>query len=185
MSAHVCDGDQCPLEYLQSLQEAGFLYANLQRLKAWKSAFQLWTESGRLYSPHIPLVTKKERLPKLLALVHPKFRFSGSGEAFQLTHMIYRGADAAWKKHSSRQHCQSEMTFGVECPFQDRTVRHPELEADHVWPKSLGGPWEASNRMWLCPLHNQMKGNCIFHYSWSQYPAWLDHLLQELHRFAR
>ena len=32
-------------------------------------------------------------------------------------------------------------------------------QKDHIWPKSLGGPYEVWNFQWLCDFHNRMKSN--------------------------
>ena len=32
-------------------------------------------------------------------------------------------------------------------------------QKDHIWPNSLGGPYEEWNFQWLCGFHNRMKSN--------------------------
>ena len=32
-------------------------------------------------------------------------------------------------------------------------------DRDHIWPNSLGGPYEKWNQQWLCKFHNVMKSN--------------------------
>jgi|Laugresbdmm110sn_1035088.scaffolds.fasta_scaffold09182_2 hypothetical protein len=40
------------------------------------------------------------------------------------------------------------------------------VHKDHIWPKSLGGPFEIWNLQYLCEFHNKMKSNSpIFNFS--------------------
>jgi len=71
--------------------------------------------------------------------------------------------------------CQSEKLWGYSCPLTDRSI-----EADHMFPKSLGGPRHGANQVWLCSDHNLWKGQDLFNFPWENgEPKWL---LQQLDR---
>lgn len=53
-------------------------------------------------------------------------------------------------------------------------------DKDHIWPNSLGGPYENWNLQWLCKFHNIMKSNSpVFAFNNSndfqiQFKSWMD-----------
>lgn len=75
--------------------------------------------------------------------------------------------------------CLSETIWGYKCSHsrQSKSI----VQADHLFPYSLGGPTISSNKIYLCKFHNQMKSNDIHFYPWERgEPAWLATHLQEI-----
>ena len=170
-------------QYIESLVRLGLNSTNEyppERLTRWRHYFDEWTQQETLLSCNWPLEDKLEALPRLLSLIHPDFRHDQQGNQLKLNIRIYETADSNWNALPLVQTCQSTIVLGHKCPFPIEKNGDSRLEADHVWPKSFGGPWSTNNRIWLCRLHNQMKGSSITHYSWNIYPVWLDKLLKAL-----
>ncbi|WP_206446934.1 HNH endonuclease [Agrococcus sp. KRD186] len=66
--------------------------------------------------------------------------------------------------------CHAKLIWGYECDIPSSTP----LEADHLFPRSLGGASEAGNRVWLCRRHNAIKTNDVHLYpSWGDWKPWL------------
>ena len=51
-----------------------------------------------------------------------------------------------------------EIHGNGKCQYPECT-NTDDLQKDHIWPKSLGGPYEAWNGQLLCGFHNRMKSN--------------------------
>lgn len=69
----------------------------------------------------------------------------------------------------ARGECQSDVLWGYSCPLAE----HP-IQADHLFPSSLGGPAVGTNQVWLCQLHNQWKSSDLASYPWERgEPPWL------------
>lgn len=70
--------------------------------------------------------------------------------------------------------CRSDIIWGYECPNEGAHV-----VADHVFPWAFGGPTVASNLIYLCELHNSVKGADFHTYpSFADAPSWLDAVLE-------
>jgi hypothetical protein len=50
-----------------------------------------------------------------------------------------------------------DMPAKGKCAFPG--CKNDGSQKDHIWPKSLGGPYLAWNCQWLCDFHNRMKSN--------------------------
>jgi hypothetical protein len=65
--------------------------------------------------------------------------------------------------------CDAHLLWGYECTFP-----RGETEADHLFPRWLGGPTEPTNRLVLCKTHNRSKAGDIHLYPWEDdLPEWL------------
>jgi hypothetical protein len=101
-----------------------------------------------------------------LMLVHPRWHALDRSSALDLL---------PFSRALRGDVCQSEKLWGYSCPLTDRSI-----EADHMFPKSLGGPRNGSNQVWLCSDHNLWKGQDLFNFPWENgEPQWLH---QQLNR---
>lgn len=75
--------------------------------------------------------------------------------------------------------CQSAMIWGYNCELSG------EIQQDHLFPYSLGGPTLAVNRIFLCTYHNMVKTSDIHCYPWEStdilVQPWLDSQIRRLH----
>jgi hypothetical protein len=72
--------------------------------------------------------------------------------------------------------CESPRLWGYDCPFADA----PKA-ADHLFPKSLGGPTDTANRLTLCQWHNTAKSMDVHIFPWEEgVPDWVPSLLRTL-----
>lgn len=80
--------------------------------------------------------------------------------------------------------CQSRKMWGYDCNVQERS--HVGMNADHLFPYSLGGPTLGGNKIYLCSVHNEMKGNDIHLYPWeAPTPEWLQQIISSIHHFLK
>jgi len=114
-------------------------------------------------------------LPKLLALVHPDFTMDRNGQP------VRNGgyASRTFKAKYSDERCSVGTLFEgiIQCPYHRETTR---CEADHLWPFSLGGPTDNTNKLPLCKDCNQQKSNSPFLYPANMIPRWLRLRIQDL-----
>lgn len=77
--------------------------------------------------------------------------------------------------------CNSMLIWGYECDSKE------DLQQDHLFPYSLGGATDSRNRIFLCRLHNQIKGSDIHFYPWEDVSGyteyWLDSKLKKIREF--
>ena len=104
---------------------------------------------------------------KCLVLIHPDYWITHSGESISLSdgkflNQINQDTKCEWNRFGN-----------YVCPWNRDIFLRGNLEIDHHWPASLGGPSLDSNRLNLCKHHNQMKSNSVEHYPWNTKPAWL------------
>lgn len=65
--------------------------------------------------------------------------------------------------------CRADIIWGYKCPLPEQTI-----EADHMFPRALGGPATGTNQVWLCRLHNQWKSCDLLAFPWEfGEPEWL------------
>ena len=83
-----------------------------------------------------------------LVLIHPKW-YSGPADDF----CQVRGKRRFEGISSSGSTCASKRLWGYDCPFTAS-----QLQLDHWFPWSFGGPTAQSNGAWLCAEHNLAKG---------------------------
>ena len=76
--------------------------------------------------------------------------------------------------------CGSRLIWGYECSLPGG------FAADHIFPWSLGGPTDPTNRVTLCTTHNQLKGSDVHAYPWERgRPTWLEPLLDRVAQVLR
>jgi hypothetical protein len=72
--------------------------------------------------------------------------------------------------------CSCSLIWGYPCH-----LTRPQVVADHVFPYSFGGPSTGDNKIFLCGLHNSVKGADIHLFPWERgEPIWLNPLLSRL-----
>lgn len=120
-----------------------------------------------------------DTLPLVLSLIHPDFYYR-RGESFQ--------DNLNWKKKSdftagirNTSICSISKLTKIDCLFNDIPEIRGKVEADHIWPNSLGGPSILDNRLLLCRFHNGMKSNDISNFTWDTEPSWLKKYLYEIY----
>ena len=122
-------------------------------------------------------------LPIVLSLIHPDFYYR-KGEAFH--------ESLPWRKKSSftagirnTSMCSIDKLTMVDCLFNEMPEIRGKVEADHIWPNSLGGPSILDNRLLLCKYHNGMKSNDISNFTWEHPPSWVGKYLLEIYYLKR
>jgi len=109
-------------------------------------------------------------LPLALSLCHRDFWIDWKGNKFDLI-------EEGWANLVVKN-CEFEKISGIVCPWNPS----PEnMEKDHWWPKSLGGPFSGFNLLGLCRIHNLAKGNGVRGFDWKIKPQWLDSRLNEIY----
>ena len=63
--------------------------------------------------------------------------------------------------------CQSSLLWGYECELNG------DIEQDHLFPYSLGGPTLGNNRVLLCRYHNMVKASDIHCFPWESSNHWI------------
>jgi len=122
-------------------------------------------------------VVKLENLAEVLALIHPDFFYNRHGDRFRRLDYLTPGVFTQLGRQGDCSH--GEIT-GTKCIFLDN-----DIEADHVWPASLGGPRHRNNFMPLCDEHNGMKANSIVLFNHTEVPPWLGSSLNKLRAHKR
>lgn len=115
-------------------------------------------------------------LPAAMALLHP--RWYDNDEAVKKTIL---GPRAFTREQGlAGVPCQAATIWGYECGREAG-----ECAADHLFPYSAGGPTLGSNKLYLCALHNQLKGNDIHLFPWERVePEWVAQKLQMINKLA-
>lgn len=122
-------------DYLTSLAELlSLAVAERLRRLAFPPAPPNWVELAAQLHPRVYLVME----PKVVGLQDP------------------RGSRRFAVGQPARE-CEWSKLAGRTCSLP------PErLQADHVWPYSLGGPTVPDNLAWLCETHNALKSAFLF-----------------------
>ena len=121
-----------------------------------------------------------EQLPLALSLIHPEFCCEIDFEILHGQQPLAFKNNRQWRERDLPLCCWWEL-LGED---RECATEQP-VEADHIWPKSLGGLRADGNCQPVCQLHNKMKGNSIFSFDWSRWPIWLRALLHKMHaRYA-
>lgn len=104
-------------------------------------------------------------IPEALSLVHPVHLKRAWVEDLDFVkgERSFTGSAEPWST------CQADLIWGYDCPFEEE-----ELESDHLFPFSAGGPTDAENRLWLCATHNGFKSSDIHLFPWEVgLPQWV------------
>jgi hypothetical protein len=115
-------------------------------------------------------------LAEKFALIHPRYY----EEDENLCGMSVRGSmtfDLDVSRHQLS--CDAVKVWMQPC----RLSRNEAVHGDHFFPRSLGGPTVAENRISLCSLHNKLKTNDVHLYSWELgEPSWLPDVIERIRR---
>jgi len=108
-------------------------------------------------------------------LAHPDFMFDRKGN--NIRKLLDRGRSQITTEREKKGRCRIDMLIGLECPFNRFPSIRGDLQGDHLWPYSLGGPSNSRNdrgvnRILLCPNCNRSKSSGITMYDW-KVPPWL------------
>lgn len=110
-------------------------------------------------------------LPTKMVLCHPRWLAAEVDRARVLNLGSFDGGER-------RGICASERLWGYACP-----LLHEPLHADHLFPRSLGGPRLGTNQVWLCRLHNSWKSADLVSFPWEEgEPTWLEQQLLTVSR---
>lgn len=85
-----------------------------------------------------------------------KLKHATARELLSLSYLVYAS------KEFGPMHLPNEIRTVItlhRCSFPGCESAE-DLQDDHVWPRSLGGPDFPWNRQQLCGRHNKMKSNC-------------------------
>ncbi len=106
--------------------------------------------------------------PKTLALLHPQYLGYDKGLQVKLQGKpFFPAVDLEGLRGYG---CLAVRIWGYKCDLLIGT----DLNADHVFPWSLGGSTSSTNLLPLCRYHNQVKTNDVHLYpNWSDPPDWV------------
>ena len=115
-----------------------------------------------------------------LSLLHPCY-LEGVGcsekEAKSLIERVQ--GQRAFVGSGAGKPCRSELLWGYECPLSS-----DEMQLDHLFPYSLGGPTIGANAIPLCRIHNLMKSSDIHCFPWecadTRLSPWLDNQIKKV-----
>ncbi|MDE2933016.1 MAG: hypothetical protein OXS47_03990, partial [Chloroflexota bacterium] len=114
--------------------------------------------------------------PQALVLVHPDFYAAREAEVG----MSIRGSRSF--SRTAGQHaagCMADRIWLSACRLRSGS----EVQADHLFPYSLGGPTLAANQLFLCGAHNGAKGSDVHLFPWEQgEPDWLATQVERISR---
>lgn len=147
--------------------------AAVRYLKAVEDSLQLgWLE---FYS------SNRSELSDKLALLHPDhFMSLDLPKGLTIDSIQKKIQGTRTFPNTNRTICRSELIWGYRCEFNG------DLQHDHLFPYSLGGPTLASNRVHLCKYHNMVKSSDIHCYPWefaAQFTEpWIDQQIGKIYR---
>ena len=135
------------------------------------SLSQAWTQA--YYSGSLSTIEK-------LALLHPDHLDQVALPKHQTKEKIQKKIQGPRQfSHEFQEKCGSELLWGYPCHLKG------DLQQDHLFPYSLGGPTLGTNRLWLCRYHNMVKTCDIHCFPWGDVEtrcgAWLDGQIEQLH----
>ena len=118
-----------------------------------------------------------EQIGVLLALVHPhnyeeRLRKAVLNKELR-TYFVKNRFDESTLQLTSKCSIGNILGIdGLECPY----IR--QIQQDHFWPYSLGGPTVKENRIHLCQECNGAKSNSPFLFKSEETPRWLKKKLE-------
>ena len=107
-------------------------------------------------SVYVRLINGQLSIPQKLAAINPML-YDGIIQQHEICGLRTYSSSVM----SAGQSCMSWKMWGYKCPFHS-----PVLEADHLFPYSLGGPTDPRNLVLLCKYHNRVKAADIHLYPW-------------------
>ena len=118
-------------------------------------------------------------LPTLLALVHPDFYHDSRGLEIGSKLEPSHNKRVFTDRRIRPQSCGIEILIpGSKCPYWSG---HVLLEADHLWPHSLGGATLEENRLSLCKQCNEHKSASPMLFPGNSVPNWLKNRVKQLY----
>ena len=122
----------------------------LARCEESSWSYSCWTDLRGKYAQ------AELQIPEYLVLIHPKW-YQEEAAADEVCPVRGRGGFRQGGRDSPGA-CESFRYWGYRCPWpNDRG------EYDHWFPRSLGGPTDLRNAMWLCKWHNKMAKGADIH----------------------
>lgn len=105
-----------------------------------------------------------------LALLHPLHLEELDLPAHKTVGVIQRSLQGprAFSSTLGGNLCQSVNIWGYGCELSG------EIQQDHLFPYSLGGPTIGTNRIYLCKYHNMVKTSDIHCYPWESTDKWVE-----------
>lgn len=104
-----------------------------------------------------------------LALIHPDHY-----EEINLDDHLLNGAaqkkiqgSRSFSASSSMETCSSSLLWDYDCHLNG------DIQQDHLFPYSLGGPTIAKNRIYLCCYHNMVKSSDVHCFPWEAVEQWV------------
>lgn len=148
--------------------------STIEYLKALEKSFQVgWSETFTI---------GEKTVFEKLALLHPlhiKELDLPSHQSVEKIQESFQGP-RRFSKPLGGNSCQSALLWGYDCELKG------ELQQDHLFPYSLGGPTFQTNRIFLCNYHNMVKSSDIHCYPWDSIDSWtepwLDSQIDRLNR---
>ncbi len=124
-------------------------------------------------------------LYKRLALLHPEHLEELAlpiGISRNKLQEAIQGPRAFSSSSGLQTYCECEELWGYKCHLDE------EIQQDHLFPYSMGGPTLQLNRVFLCKLHNLAKSNDIHILPWKNedrwFKPWLDFQIEKCRSLA-
>lgn len=154
---------------------ADLLSARVQHAESYLVALEkyeavAWSALYELY------MARQLSVAEALVLVHPRYY-----EELEVSRGYSVRGDALFGRRVDRYDlpCDAEKVWGMPCQLRN----YEALQFDHFFPRSLGGPTLAANRLALCPLHNRVKTNDVHFFAWDRgEPTWMASLVERICR---
>ncbi len=118
-----------------------------------------------------------------LALLHPEHLYSVDLPEYANKDTIQNDIQGARRFGANIQGegCMASLLWGYKCTLGGN------LQQDHLFPYSLGGPTIGTNRIWLCHYHNMVKTCDIHCFPWRELDKycvpWLADQLEKMRKF--
>lgn len=149
-----------------------------EKVENWLKYYHNWVSNSR--RPSEEEIIDISIMGHVLA--HPDFMFDRKGR--NIRKLLDRTRSQITIEREKKGRCRIDLLIGMECPFNEFPSIRGDLQGDHLWPYSLGGPSNsrndrAVNRILLCPNCNRSKSSGIIMYNW-KIPPWLENRLREI-----
>lgn len=113
--------------------------------------------------------SSSEQPLRMLALLHPEhisnLDLPSHKNVSQITQDVQ--GPRSFPSGIAAEKCKAHLIWGYNCSLDG------ELQQDHLFPYSLGGPTYGGNRITLCRYHNMVKSNDIHCFPWEGFDTWI------------
>lgn len=149
-------------------------------------------ESAEKYLSHLEYSLRTDWTHQYKAYLEGEL---SSEESLSLIHPLHynditdvgdiRGARSFTKEPSSNTiKCECDIIWGYDCPMSLRELS--AIQADHLFPYSLGGPTVSGNKIHLCEVHNRSKGADFHLLPWGHLNFnWVDETIHRIYRLLK